>query len=304
MCWKTPNRFLYFLYVSVFFTNFVASKFKSYMYMKNNSLLILMIFALCFISSCVVPTTNKEKKNRFANAQQEHFDDKLKYFDTKKYDYRNDILKKEYLDSVRLATGLYMDSVKLFVNWKAKIQNIKSRENNGNVILSFELEYQPEEYRKVAFDVDYVLPNNEDTLKKDKIYSTVRNLSELSDVYFDGFIRTKANNEAHYSGYFSSASDDMFLSYPDFHFFIVDINAASKGDTLSNDLQKAVDLSFEALEPLKLNFKKEISDKEKNDRIKAIAPEFTSAKEKLSEEDKGYINRLTNAITLNFLYAK
>ena len=142
------------------------------------------------------------------------------------------------------------------------------------------------------------------SLKKDKIYSTVRNLSELSDVYFDGFIRTKANNVAHYSGYFSSASDDMFLSYPDFHFFIVDINAASKGDTLSNDLQKAVDLSFEALEPLKLNFKKEISDKEKNDRIKAIAPEFTSAKEKLSEEDKGYINRLTNAITLNFLYAK
>ena len=304
MCRKPPNRFLYFLYVSVIFTNFVASKFKSYMYMKNNSLLILMIFALCFISSCVVPTTNKEKKNRFANAQQEQFDDKLKYFDTKKYDYRNDILKKEYLDSVRLATGLYMDSVKLFVNWKAKIQDIKSRENNGNVILSFELEYQPEEYRKVAFDVDYVLPNNEDTLKKDKIYSTVRNLSELSDVYFDGFIRTKANNEAHYSGYFSSASDDMFLSYPDFHFFIVDINAASKGDTLSNDLQKAVDLSFEALEPLKLNFKKEISDKEKNDRIKDIAPEFTSAKEKLSEEDKGYINRLTNAITLNFLYAK
>ena len=48
----------------------------------------------------------------------------------------------------------------------------------------------------------------------------------------------------------------------------------------------------------------EISDKEKNERIKAIAPEFTSAKEKLSEEDKGYINRLTNAITLNFLYAK
>lgn len=270
--------------------------------MKHSKFIILVAFAMCFLYSCVVSAPKEVK--RFSNAQQERFDDKLKDFNENKYNYKNDILKKEYLDSVRLATGLYMDSVKLFVNWKATIQNISSREQNGNIILSFELEYQPEEYRKVSFDVDYVLPNKEDTLKKDKIYTTIRSLSDFSDVYFDGFIRTKANGEAHYDKFWESATDDLFLPYPDFHFFIVDINNESKGDTLSNDLQNAVDLSFEAIEPLKLNFRKEISNKEMTARVDAIAPEFKSAKEKLSAEDRNYINRLTNAITLNFLYAE
>lgn len=146
--------------------------------------------------------------------------------------------------------GEYMDSVKLFVNWKAQIQNINSRETGKSVALSFELEYAPEQYRKVSFDVDYIL--SKDSLDSDKIYNTIKRLNNYSTVYFDGFIRKKANGEAHYSSY----SDDLMHSYPDFKFFVVDINTTSKGDTLSNNLQNAVDLSFKAIEPLELNFKR------------------------------------------------
>ena len=46
-------------------------------------------------------------------------------------------------------------------------------------------------------------------------------------------------------------------SYPRFKFYVVDINTTSKGDTLSNNLQNAVDLSFQYIETLGLYFKKE-----------------------------------------------
>lgn len=261
--------------------------------MKKLCPLLLIVFALC---GCVGTSTKVNEK--FSNVQQENFDNMLARNKDKSYRLGNKILEKEFNDSVKLAMGEYMDSVKLFVNWKAKIQNINSRETGKSVALSFELEYAPEQYRKVTFDVDYILPK--DSLNTDKVYQTIKSLNNYSTVYFDGFIRKKANGEAHYSSY----SDDLMHSYPDFKFFVIDINTTSKGDTLSNNLQNAVDLSFKAIEPLELNFRKEISKEESNERVEKITPQFKAAKELLTQEEKAYINRLTQALTYNFLYAQ
>lgn len=70
---------------------------------------------------------------------------------------------------------------------------------------------------------------------------------------------------------------------------MVDINTTSKGDTLSNNLQNAVDLSFQAIKPLELNFKKKISKKESSKRVEKIAPRFKAAKEALTQDEKAYI---------------
>ena len=243
--------------------------------MKKIWSLLLIVFALC---GCVGTPTQANKK--FSNVQQENFDNMLARNKDKSYRLGNKILEKEFNDSVKLAMGEYM------------------RETGKSIALSFELEYAPEQYRKVTFDVDYILP--QDSINTDKIYQTIRSLSNYSTVYFDGFIRKKANGEAHYSSY----SDDLMHSYPDFKFFVVDINTTSKGDTLSNNLQNAVDLSFQAIEPLELNFKKKISKKESSKRVEKIAPRFKAAKEVLTQDEKAYIDRLTQALTYNFLYAQ
>ena len=260
--------------------------------MKKLCLLLLGLFTLY---SCV-ETSKSDKK--FSNAQQENFDAMLARNKDKSYHFGNKILEKEFNDSVKLAIGKYMDSIKLFVNWEAKIQNINSRETGNSVALSFELEYTPEKYRIVTFDVDYILPK--DSLNSDKIYQIVKKQTNYSTVYFDGFIGKKANGEAQYSSY----SDDLMHSYPDFKFFVVDINTTSKGDTLSKNLQNAVDLSFQAIEPLELNFKKEISKKESSKRVEKIAPRFKAAKEVLTQDEKAYIDRLTQALTYNFGYVR
>lgn len=262
--------------------------------MKKTSLSLIVLLVLC---SCV-ETANRANQ-KFSNLQQENFDNMLANNNEKSYRLGNKILEKEFNDSVKYAIGEYMDSVKLFVNWKARIQDINSRETGNSIALSFELEYAPEKYREVTFDVDYILPK--DSLNSDKIYTTIKNLSNYSTVYFDGFIRRKANGEAHYS---SLHSDDLMHSYPVFKFFIIDINTEPKGDTLSDNMKKAVELSYKAIEPLKLNYKKEISKKESNKRVDMIAPEFKAAKDKLTKEEQAYIDRLTQALTFDFLYAQ
>lgn len=258
---------------------------------------VLLYISLIFVLfGCV--DSNRQNR-RFSNIQQEKFDNMLIQNDKKQYNLGNKILEKEFNDSVRMAIGEYMDSVRLFINWEARIKNINSNEtDNSSVTLSFELHYTPEKYREVTFEVDYVLPK--DSLQKDKIYNTVKNLSNYSTVYFDGFIRRKANGEAHYGSY----SDDLMHSYPRFKFFIVDINTASKGDSLSNNLQRAVDLSYKVIEPLELNFKNKISKKESTNRVEKLVQQFNAAKEVLTTEEKMYVDRLTQAITYNFLFAQ
>lgn len=261
--------------------------------MKKLYPLLLILFALC---GCV-QTSNKTNK-RFSNVQQENFDNMLAQNCNNSYHLGNNILEKEFNDSVKLAMGEYMDSVRLFVNWVARIHNINSNETGkSSVALSFELEYAPGQYREVSFEVDYVL--SKDSLDSDKIYNTIKKLSNYSTVYFDGFIRKKANGEAHYN-----TSDGIMHSYPTFKFFIVDINTTSKGDTLSNNLQNAVDLSFKSIEPLELNFKKKISKKEMSKQVDQIAPLLKAAKKTLTLEEKAYIDRLTEALMCNFLYAQ
>ena len=142
--------------------------------------LLLIVFALY---GCVGAPTKANKK--FSNVQQENFDNMLARNKDKSYHLGNKILEKEFNDSVKLAMGEYMDSVKLFVNWKAQIQNINSRETGKSIALSFELEYAPEQYRKVTFDVDYILP--QDSINTDKIYQTIRSLNNYSTVYFVGY---------------------------------------------------------------------------------------------------------------------
>ncbi len=268
--------------------------------MNSYSIILLCTVTMMMVCGCV-NTPQKSSESKFSNVQQEHFDKMLAANKKKSFDFGNDIQEREFNDSVKLAIGEYMDSTKLFINWKAQIQHISSYETGDNsMALSFELEYAPEEYRKVTFDVNYVVPK--DSLDSDKIYKTVKNLRDYSTVYFDGFIRTKANGEAHYN--YSLSDDHLMHSYPDFKFFIVDINPESKGDTISGNLRKAIDLSFKAIEPLKQNFRKEISKKESDRRVAEIAPLFKSAKEKLTNEERAYINRLTEALTVNFVYAE
>ncbi len=261
--------------------------------MKTIKLVIFLLF-VTFFCSCVY---NPPKK--FVNEQQNEFDDMLVQIIQKSRSVRNEIAEQEFNDSIRLAMGQYMDSTKLFVNWKATIKDIKSTQSGSLTNLSFVLYYKPEEYREVEFYVDYLVSN--DSLKTDKVYQTVKNLSNYSTVYFDGFIRTKNNGEAYYQ---IIAFEDLIYSYPDFKFFVVDVNTTSKGDTLPPHLHNAIDLGFEAIEPLKLNYRKEISDTESKKRLETITPRFNVAKDSLTTEELSYINRLMTALTYNFMFAK
>lgn len=127
---------------------------------------VLAITTMAF-TSCV--QSSSQKASTFANPQQQQFDDMLANFNNNDLKYvGNKIKKQEFLDSVKLATFEYVDSVKLFVNWEGRISNIDSRESGNSTALEFDITYKPEQYREVTFKCKYILSN--DSLQTDELY--------------------------------------------------------------------------------------------------------------------------------------
>ena len=253
---------------------------------------------LVAVTSCV--PSGSQKSSMFPNPQQQQFDDMLAKFNNNDLKYvGNKIKKQEFLDSVKSATYEYVDSVKLFVNWKGRISAIDSRTSGNSTALEFDIVYKPEQYREVTFKCTYILPT--DSLQSDELYQTVKALNGYETIYFDGFIRTLANNTVKYSW---SSSDDLFLPYPKFEFFVIDISTTPKENQLSEEMQKAVNMTFDVIEPLKSNFRKEISEKEMKARLEVLAPKYDEVKSKLTPQQKSYIQRLSQACSYNFLYAE
>ena len=257
------------------------------------------VFAILLMLNCSCVPTGTGQPQRFPNPQQQKFDDMLARFNNSSLKYSsNQIRKKEFLDSVKYATYCFVASSKLFTNWQGVISHINSQKSGNSTVLEFDITYKPEEYREVTFNCKYIFPT--DSLSSDELYQKVHELDGYETVYFDGFIRTLSDKTVKYSW---SSSDDLFLPYPKFQFFVIDLSTNQKSDTISPNLKNAIDLTFDAIEPLKLNFEGKISKKECNKLVTAIAPKFEDAKSRLTISEKRYIDRLAQACTVNFLYA-
>ena len=265
--------------------------------MKNviNAVFLSAITIIVVFSSCVNNNVNSSKYNE----QQSNFDKFLADYRKMSHAQKNDIQKKEFMNKFENDLFKYVDSVKLLVNWRGQIKDIKTREINKNsTSIEFYISYKPEQYREVKFKCLYTTPT--DSLPKDHIYNSVKNISNYSTVFFDGIIRT--SNKGNVKYYLDNPGSDLNIPYPDYEFFIVEVGTTNRGDTLSTNLQKAIEYSYKITEPLKLNYLKKISNKEKEARWKALEPKFNSAKAKLTKQENEYLTRLNQALTLNFLY--
>lgn len=263
--------------------------------MKKITLLGIVSATIIALLSCTNPSSVKSSPY---NNQQTAFDRFLSDRNSHKYDIGNDIQEAEFMKQFEQDLFNYIDSVKLFVNWTGTIDNISTIETDNITQVKFTIYYEREQFRKVKFNCLYFVDN--DSLETDHIYNTVKNISNYSTVYFDGFIRTTNNNKVKY--HFNKPGDRLNLGYPDYDFFIIEIGSANRGDSLSANLQDAVECAYKITEPLKLNFQKKISNAEQKARSNALEPEFTAAKAKLTKEEDSYLKRLTKALAINFLY--
>jgi hypothetical protein len=257
-----------------------------------------IIFSVLMVLCPSCENTNN-KSSMFSNSEQAAFDKFLSEKNSRRYSQKNDIQEKEYLDQFEQDLFNYVDSVGLFVNWKGRIKDI-STSNTGkhSTSIDFRVYYEPEQYRKVEFRCLYVVDN--DSLKNDHIYNVVKNISNYSTVYFDGFIRTTNKNTVKYN--YHSPGDDLNIPYPTYDFFIIDIGEVNRGDTLSPNLQSAIDYAYKINKVVKQHILKQISDEEMHNQLETINPDFTAVKSELTTEEVAYLDRLTNAMTMNVIY--
>ncbi len=246
----------------------------------KEKLLIIISFTI-FIFGCEVPKRNMFE---FENKQQSDFDSFLKNKNDQRFSYSNKIQKKEFFNEFGKELSTYMDSVKLFINWKANIQDIKTREWNEFTEISFKLNYEPEEHREISFYCSYLVKT--DSLTNDYLYNKVKNISDYSTVYFDGFIRRDKNNNIVYE----SVSEDLKISYPNYKMNILSISSIKKSDTLSLGLRNAINNDFKVFDLLKQKLNKSISEREWKRQLYMLS--FNKIESELTSDEKQYSLRL------------
>lgn len=272
--------------------------------------LVLFLSVVAMIVSC---TPGTHSRVGFENDQQYAFDsihnDLALIIDKAS----NDIKKNEAYEDYKNSIAQFMDSALILHNWKGRISNIKSQKAGQNSIdLSFDIEFTSPKYnttfgtgkREYIFEVDYIVSN--DSLSSDSVYQQISNMSNYTEVYFAGIIRSKADGTPHIAKYVSDY--DIFdkesqVGNPQYHFFVVDISKNPLVE-FSTALAEAVKCSHDVIEPLKLNFRGKISKKEKDQMLKDMQPKYDNAVKNLTPSEKSYILRLNTAYTYDFMYAQ
>lgn len=240
----------------------------------------LLLFTFFCIISCEVSTN---KQGVFTNKSQNDFERILVKYN--KVRYGNDIQKSEAICQLDSAIFHYIDSVKYFVNWKSKIQDlsVKDRVIEGKQYkeLTFQLYYTPEKYREVRFDCASLI--DVDSLEVNLLYNKVKNISNYSEVYFDGIIQK--NNLGDYDKRlvkYSRSASDLVLSYPVFKFTIFNVTQQQRSDTISESLKQLVDLDIEFFNYVEANSKSKNKIKQYADHLK---PVVDSLRMKLTKDE-------------------
>lgn len=251
--------------------------------MKKIYLSFIIIILVCW--SCTY-------QSRY-NPQQRAFDNFLLNNNLAISHSQNDLQKDEFMNKFEHDLFRYVDSARLFINWQGQISDIKYRENSTAV--EFIISYKPEKYRKISFYCTHFI--DPDSLQNDYIYNSLKNISNYSTVYFDGIIRTNSNETVKY--HFGSPGNDLNIPYPSFEFSIIDIGTTSRSDSLSVNLQNAIDCNNKMIDVINLNHHKKISNKELKERYKKLEYEFDKAETKLTKQERDYLNRVIKAMVLN-----
>jgi hypothetical protein len=235
---------------------------------------------------------------KFENKQQQQFNDFLKRNVNISNNLENNIQKSEFYKQYEIDLFNYIDSTKLFINWRGMIKDIQTEKTGNLTAVEFKIYYEPEENREISFQCIHLVET--ESLKNDYIYNQVKNMRNNSIIYFDGLIRTKNTNEIYYEG--GTYFEHLNISNPDYYFWIVDIGTTKRNDTLSKNLQNAVNYCYKITEPLKLQFLNKISKKESDNITEKLMPEFKNLESKLTESEKDYIHRLNTCLVNNFMY--
>jgi hypothetical protein len=247
-------------------------------------------------TACSIP----KHYDKLENKQQQSFDTFLLSKRAKEYNQANDIQKKQFYSEFENELYGYIDSVKLFVNWNGRISDIKTESNGKSTYVKFKITYQPEEYRKISFFCTHLAKS--DSLNDDYIYNKVKSIPDNSEVYFDGFIRTKNNNKVDY--HLGNPGEDLNIAYPDYKFWIIDISNTKRNDTLTSNLKNTVDCCYKITQPLKQLYLKQISKSESDKQHRNLLPAFEILKSKLSNDEIKYVQRLNTCLVYNFLFGE
>lgn len=256
---------------------------------------IVWLSVLCLIS-CKIPsdpkTKGKEdtKQESAYNATQRKFISLLATYDAS-------IMNTQYrVREFPQQLVKFIDSSRVFVNWKGKIENLEVYDVNRNgrayksvsmTIGLREPQYKP--YSTITFRY-----NNLFDLSKKNENRVLRQISKLVDVanvYFDGFIVTKKGRIPYYQ-----------CSNHSYDFTLLSITDYARTDTLSVALKEKIALNYQICVQSQKQFRGKMSKSEFNKWMSSQTERANKLTTQLTEEEKQYQNDWFNAKLHEMLY--
>lgn len=253
----------------------------------------------CLLACCLLISCKPTYKIPFSNPQQKAFDNFLSQRLSLVHNQNNDIQRKNFYTQFETDLYNYVDTAGLFVNWEGVIDNIETEESGTLTALKFTISYLPEKNREIIFYCTHLIET--DSLPNDYLYNTVKNMPNGLLVYFDGFIRTTNNGKIYYNK-FNQYEQEKNIQKPKYEFWPIEIGPEVRNNSLSANLNKAVNICYEIIEPLRRNYLGEITKDQSDSLYNSLSPKFKEAKGQLTKEENDYISRLGTALTYNFLY--
>lgn len=229
--------------------------------------IVILLIVLLFSFGC-------SQQRSDINQQQQNFVFFLESKDSQSKNLTNEIEEHEFYKSFDKELSNYLDSVRLFLNWKGVIDDIKIDDMGSFTEVSFKLNFKPSETTEITFYCEY--PVNKTNTSYDALYNDLKKISNGATVYFDGFIKRDWDNNVMYKN--DSKIGTMKLSYPMYMFNALRVSQTKGVDSLSETMKAAVDKEFGIIELAKARASNAITDAEFANQIKKQDFELTQAK--------------------------
>lgn len=206
-------------------------------------------------------------------------------FDVKpKYD-ANEIVANEFNASKNDTLNNEFANRVVF-NWQGKIKDISIYEESGYSIVSVEIELSHNEFNTINLKSDYQI--KDENKKTDSLFNSIKRLSKLSKVYFDGIFYTNADSKLFIQ------EDIIENMYSSFKLLRISEN---KLNPVSKNLYDAMSFNYTVFDKIKEKSEKKISSNQYEKDLKAMFSKIDTLK--LNSHEK-YINDLHKKYLYSF----
>lgn len=259
----------------------------------------IVFFSLLTIFLIGCQNQAEKKADVPENLQQDKFLSFLKANCAGYENQKNDIQRGEFLKQFEKDFVSFSDSLGILTNWKGKLKRIKTFDWTTNNVTEVEVEIEINlaSYQNLTFVSQRFFSNK--NIDSNLTYRQLKNLTNGSTVYFDGFLAKDKDNKIDYALSLSLDKSDKICS-PDIKFYLISVAKEKLKFTDSDIFKIANSVQLEIWKAMDDAVNGRINKAQLQSKLNGFKKQIDSVSSKFSPEEKAYFQSSTDCLSLQF----